>query len=144
MQLNLWSRPQREAVHETVRAHCSAYDLHLVALVISHDPKPLHDASPSFADTLDAADRADVPHESHGEEDAWRNTVLEEVTEPVLMARDYKNLLVEATGRVIILSNFTDGRYCEITLPANALCCNRCCNRLSSGIYVLGESDCCR
>lgn len=111
MQLNLWSRPQREAVRETVRAHCSAYDLHLVALVISHDSKSLRDASPSFVDVLDATDRADVPSESHGEEDAWRNSVLGEVTEPVLMARDYKNLLAEASGRVIILSDFADGRY---------------------------------
>ncbi|KAH9981263.1 hypothetical protein BGW80DRAFT_322020 [Lactifluus volemus] len=43
MQLNLWSRPQREAVHETVRAHCSAYGLHLVALVISHCPNRQQD-----------------------------------------------------------------------------------------------------
>jgi hypothetical protein len=110
MQLNLWSRPQREAVHETIRAHCSAYGLHLVALVISHDSKPPHDASPSFFDTLDAAHCADIPRESHAEEDTWRNSVLEEVTEPVLMACDYKNLLAEASGRVIILSNFADGR----------------------------------
>jgi hypothetical protein len=112
MQLNLWSRSQREAVHETVRAHCSAYGLHLVALVISHSPNRQHDASPSFVDTLDAADRADSPRESHSEENAWRNSVLEEVTEPVLMACDYKSLLAEASGRVIILSNFTDGQYC--------------------------------
>ncbi|KAI0256736.1 hypothetical protein BJV78DRAFT_1166651 [Lactifluus subvellereus] len=111
MQLNLWSGPQREAVRETVRAHCSAYDLHLVALVISHDSKPLRDVSPSFVDVLDATDCTDVPCESHSEEDAWRNSVLDEVTEPVLMARDYKNLLAEASGRVIILSNFADGRF---------------------------------
>lgn len=57
---------------------------------------------------LDAADRADGSHESNLEEDAWRNAVLDEVTEPVLMAYDYKELLSEASGRIIILSNFAD------------------------------------
>jgi hypothetical protein len=124
MQLNLWSRPQREAVHETVRAHCSAYGLHLIALVISHSPNRQHDASPSFVGTLDAADRADSPHKSHSKENAWRNSVLEEVTEPVLMACDYKSLLAEASGRVIILSNFTDGQYCGFMLLADAFLCS--------------------
>lgn len=59
--------------------------------------------------TLDVADRADGPHESHIE-DAWRNAVLDEVTEPVLMAYDYKELLAEASGRIVILSNFADSR----------------------------------
>jgi len=52
-------------------------------------------------DPLDATGRAD-------EEDAWRNTVLDEVTEPVLMAYDYRELLAEASGRIIVLSNFAD------------------------------------
>jgi len=104
MQLNLWSRSQREAVHETVCEHCKAYDLHLVALVVSHDSKP----SLSFMNTLDATGRTDPPSESPVDEDAWRISVLDEVIEPVLMASDYKTLLAEASGRVIILSNFAE------------------------------------
>ncbi|KAI9466243.1 hypothetical protein BJY52DRAFT_1220327 [Lactarius psammicola] len=103
MQLNMWSRSQRQAVHETVLAHCNAYDLRLVALIISHDPKSHPGTGPSLMDTLDATRRAD-------EEDAWRNTVLDEVTEPVLMAYDYRELLAEASGRIIILSNFAESR----------------------------------
>lgn len=53
---------------------------------------------------------ADGRHESHLEEDAWRNTVIDEVTEPVLMANDYRELLAEASGRIIILSHFADSR----------------------------------
>jgi len=107
MQLNLWSRSQREAVHETVCAHCKTYNLHLVALVVSHDSKP----SLSFVNMPDATDRTDLPSKSLIDEDAWRISVLDEVIEPVLMASDYKTLLAEASGRVIILSNFTEGPY---------------------------------
>jgi hypothetical protein len=59
-------------------------------------------------DALDATGRADGPHESDLDEDAWRNAVLNEVTEPVLMAYDYRVLLAEASGRIIILSNFAN------------------------------------
>ncbi|KAI0306543.1 hypothetical protein B0F90DRAFT_1690754 [Multifurca ochricompacta] len=118
MQLNVWSRSQRETVHETVRAYCNAYDLHLVALIISHNSTPLPGARPPFINTPDATDDADVPNESHVGEDAWRNSVLDEVTEPVLMAHDYKNLLAEASGRLIILSNFTD--YSPLALLSRA------------------------
>jgi hypothetical protein len=98
MPLNLWSRSQREAVHETVRAHCTNYDLHLVALVIS------------------STDRPDV---SHQDQDAWRIGVVDQVTEPVIMASDYSALLSEASGRVIILSNFADRRCSALILPSN-------------------------
>jgi hypothetical protein len=86
MPLNLWSRSQRDAVHQTVRAHCTNYDLHLVALVVS----------PSSTDCPDVY------------QDAWRISVLDQITEPVIMAYDYSALLSEASGRVIILSNFAD------------------------------------
>lgn len=108
MQLNMWSQSQRQAVHDTVLAHCNAYDLRLVALIISHDSKPHPRTGPSFMDALDATGRADGPHESDLDEDAWRNAVLNEVTEPVLMAYDYRVLLAEASGRIIILSNFAN------------------------------------
>ena len=117
MQLNLWSRSQREAVHETVRAHCITYDLHLVALVISHDCKPLRGTSTSFLSALDVTDRSDVAPESHIDEDAWRISVVDQVTEPVILASDYKALLSEASGRVIILSNFADRRSSRLILP---------------------------
>ncbi len=61
-------------------------------------------------DALDATGRADGPHHSHLEEDAWRNMVLDEVTEPVLMAYDYRELLANASGRIVILSDFADSR----------------------------------
>ncbi|KAI0006063.1 hypothetical protein BJV74DRAFT_801921 [Russula compacta] len=109
MQLNLWSRSQREAVHETVRAHCNTYDLHLVALVISHDSKPLRGTSLPFLDARDATEGTDISPETHIDEDAWRISVLDEVIEPVLMAYDYKTLLAEASGRVIVLSDFAEG-----------------------------------
>lgn len=108
MQLNLWSRSQREAVHETIRAHCITYGLHLVALVISHDSKPQHDTSLSFVGALDVTERSGVASGGHIDEDAWRIGVLDEVIEPVLMAYDYKTLLAEASGRIIILSNFAE------------------------------------
>jgi hypothetical protein len=120
MQLNLWSRSQREAVHETVRAHCITYDLHLVALVISHDCKPLRGTSTSFLSALDVTDRSDVAPESHIDEDAWRISVLEEVIEPVLMACDYKALLAEASGRVIILTDFAESWCTGLVLHLNA------------------------
>lgn len=112
MKLNLWSRSQREAVHETVRAHCNANDLHLVALVISSHSKTLRGTSPVFETALDSTERLDIPPETHADEDAWRNSVLDEVTEPVIMACDYKTLLAEASGRVIILTNFAE-RLCS-------------------------------
>ncbi|KAH9079444.1 hypothetical protein EDB83DRAFT_1273031 [Lactarius deliciosus] len=105
MQLNMWSRSQRQAVHETVSAHCNAYDLRLVALIISHDSKSHPGTGPLPMDALDATVGT---HESHLEEDAWRNIVLDDVTEPVLMAYDYRELLAEASGRIIVLSNFAD------------------------------------
>ncbi|KAI9446425.1 hypothetical protein H4582DRAFT_560210 [Lactarius indigo] len=105
MQLNMWSRSQRQVVHETVWAHCNAYDLRLVALIISHDSKSHPGTGPLPIDALDATVGTD---ESHLGEDAWRNTVLEDVTEPVLMANDYRELLAEASGRIVILSNFAD------------------------------------
>ena len=110
MQLNMWSRSQRQAVHETVRAHCNAYDLRLVALIVSHDSKSHPRTGPSFMNALNATGRADGSHKSDLDEDAWRNAVLDEVTEPVLMAYDYRELLAEASGRIIILSNFADSR----------------------------------
>jgi hypothetical protein len=61
--------------------------------------------------TLDATGRTDPPSESPVDEDAWRISVLDEVIEPVLMASDYKTLLAEASGRVIILSNFAECPY---------------------------------
>ena len=59
---------------------------------------------------LDVTEDSDVASEGHIDEDAWRIGVLDEVIEPVLMAYDYKTLLAEASGRVIILSNFAEGR----------------------------------
>ncbi|KAI0302068.1 hypothetical protein BC826DRAFT_966114 [Russula brevipes] len=109
MQLNLWSRSQREAVHQTVRAHCNTYDLHLVALVISHDSKSPRSTTLSFLNTSDTTERTDVTPDSDIDENAWRISVLDEVIEPVLMACDYKTLLAEASGRVIILSNSAKG-----------------------------------
>ena len=108
MPLNLWSRSQREAVHETVRAHCTNYDLHLVALLISSTTSP-------FENSSDSTLRPDVPPKIH--EDAWRISVVDEVTEPVIMACDYSALLSEASGRVIILSNFADRRSSARTHP---------------------------
>ena len=110
MQLNMWSQSQRQAVLDTVSAHCNAYGLRLVALIISHDFKSPPRTEISFMGALDATGRADRPQESGLNEDAWRNAVLGEVTEPVLMAHDYRNLLAEASGRIIILSNFADSR----------------------------------
>jgi hypothetical protein len=105
MPLNLWSRSQREAVHETVRAHCTNYDLHLVALLISNTTTPV------------STHRPDVPPKIHPDEDAWRISVVDQVTEPVILASDYKALLSEASGRVIILSNFADRRSSRLILP---------------------------
>ena len=108
MPLNLWSRSQREAVHETVRAHCTHSHLHLVALVISPTPN-------SLPGTLD---RLDVPPKINADEDAWRISVLDAATEPVIIACDYRSLLSEASGRVIILSNFAERRCSGLILPA--------------------------
>jgi hypothetical protein len=116
MQLNMWSRSQRQTVHDTVWAHCNAYHLRLVALIISHDSKSHPGTGSSFMNALDATDCAGGPHESQLEEDAWRNAVLDEVTEPVLMANDYRELLAEASGRIIILSNFADSWCCGSVL----------------------------
>ena len=102
MPLNLWSRSQREAVHETVRAHCTNYDLHLVALVIT----PFENAEHS----------TDVPPKIHAAQDAWRISVVDHVTEPVIMACDYSALLSEASGRVIILSDFAQRRSSGLVL----------------------------
>lgn len=121
MQLNLWSRPQREAVHETVRAYCDAYDLHLIALIISPHSKSPRDTSPLFENALDSTEHHDVPPEIYADEDAWRTSVLDEVTEPAVMAYDYKTLLAEASGRVIILSDFAESRYCGLILLAKCL-----------------------
>ena len=115
MPLNLWSRSQREAAHETVHAHCTNYDLHLVALVISPTSNSLHATSPPVEN---ASDPAPPSHSNiHANEDAWRISVVDEVTEPVIMACDYSALLSEASGRVIILSNFADRRCSGLILP---------------------------
>ncbi|KAI0281435.1 hypothetical protein BGY98DRAFT_958971 [Russula aff. rugulosa BPL654] len=90
MPLNLWSRSQREAVHETVHAHCTNYDLHLVALLISPSENSLHRTTSSFENTETA--RSDVPPKIHPDEDAWRISLVDEVTEPVIMACDYRAL----------------------------------------------------
>ncbi|KAI0273662.1 hypothetical protein BC834DRAFT_221108 [Gloeopeniophorella convolvens] len=108
MQLSLWSRSQRGTVHDTVRAHCSAYGIHLVALIISHDSKPPPNSRPPFVAVQDTDPSASVA-EGPSEEDAWRTSVLDEVTEPIVMAYDYKDLLKEASGRVIVLTSFSDG-----------------------------------
>lgn len=120
MPLNLWSRSQREAVHETVHAHCTNHDLHLVALIISPTSNPLRGTSPpfKFENASDSTERPDVPPGIHADEDAWRISVVDEVTEPVIMACDYRTLLSEASGRVIILSNFTERRCSGLILPA--------------------------
>lgn len=117
MPLNLWSRPQREAAHETVHAHCTNYDLHLVALVISPTSNSLHATTPPVQNASDSTERPDVPPNILADEDAWRISVVDEVTEPVIMACDYSALLSEASGRVIILSNFADRRCSELILP---------------------------
>jgi hypothetical protein len=116
MPLNLWSRSQREAVHETVHAHCTNYDLHLVALLISPSENSLHRTTSSFENTETA--RSDVPPKIHPDEDAWRISLVDEVTEPVIMACDYRALLSEASGRVIILSNFAERRCTGPILPS--------------------------
>ena len=69
---------------------------------------------------LDVTDRSGgVASERHIDEDAWRISVLDEVIEPVLMANDYKTLLAQASGRVIILSNFAEGRCSRPVLHPN-------------------------
>ena len=110
MPLNFWSRSQREAVHETVRAHCTNYDLHLVALLIS-----TFSTSP-FENTHRSAD---LSPKIHPDQDAWRISVVDAVTEPVIMASDYSTLLSEASGRVIILSNFADSRSFQLIRPVH-------------------------
>jgi len=103
MPLNLWSRSQRDAVHETVRAHCAASDLRLVALLVS----PANQLRAGTSPPLHSTEHTDI-----APEDAWRISVVDEVTEPVIMACDYRSLLSEASGRVIILSNFAE-RWCS-------------------------------
>ncbi len=109
MPLNMWSRSQREAVHETVNAHCTNYDLHLVALLVSPTSTPLEN-------TEDSTERPDGPPNIHADGDAWRISVVDQLTEPVIMACDYRTLLSEASGRVIILSNFAERRSSELVL----------------------------
>ncbi len=117
MQLNLWSRSQRETVHETVHAHCTTYDLHLVALVISPTSRQVRATSPPFENALHSTEHPDVAPEIHADEDTWRISVVNEVTEPVIMACDYKTLLSEASGRVIVLSNCAERQSSRLILP---------------------------
>jgi hypothetical protein len=88
-------------------------------LVISHDSKPQHDTSLSFVSALDVTERSGVTSGGHIDEDAWRIGVLDEVIEPVLMAYDYKTLLAEASGRIIVLSNFAQGPSSRLILHPN-------------------------
>ncbi|THH20356.1 hypothetical protein EW146_g965 [Bondarzewia mesenterica] len=108
--LDMWSSSQRKRAHETIKAYCHHHSLHLVALVVSSITE-----NPSFSSfsvsTLSMPDK-----HAHGgssdrfsHEDVWRERIVSELTEPILMANDYAWMLKEASGRVLIISTYSQG-----------------------------------
>ena len=92
----MWSTSQREKAFETVQAYCWEHELHLAALVVSPRWSENGPLPPRFSSASDAGACVTC-------EDVWRQRVLSEVTEPVLVALDYVQMLQEASGRLIIL-----------------------------------------
>ena len=97
--LDMWSASQREKAVETVQAYCWKHELHLVALVVS----PRRSENGSLPPQLSRFSSESGVGACATCEDVWRQRVLSEVTEPVLVALDYIQMLQEASGRLIIL-----------------------------------------
>lgn len=102
MSLDVWSASQRNRVRETIQAFCSEYDLHLVSLILCGTPG----ATQQSADFLLAHS---VPV---GKCEAVCGASFRAIAEPIIMAEDYKKMLTEASGRILVVSCCGQGTVC--------------------------------
>lgn len=94
---------QRMHVYETVRAYCASHSLRLVAMIASppgscENPGSLAQ-QPIVQGRLHKTNTAfDLLDEN------LSDMVAREITEPLLLVRDYLTMLQEAQGRILIIS----------------------------------------
>ena len=117
--VDVTSKADRFRASETVKAYCTDHALNLVAL-IAFPPTYL---GPS---ELTSSHLTETPLDfptlmpqkflplNLAKDDVWQDSVFREVAEPVLMTQEYIRLLRKYSGRVIIVSGCTKGRFsCE-------------------------------
>jgi hypothetical protein len=104
MSLDPSSTADRAHAYETIEAYCSRHALQLVALIscpcvddsftniIRRSSSPAHNSSQK------------IPSLSLASDDAWKELVAREITEPILLARDFVRMLRTSSGRIILVS----------------------------------------
>lgn len=103
MSLDVWSASQRSRVHETIRTFCSDHDLHLVSLILCATPGgALCSEDFLLAHSISLSKCEDI----------WRAS-FRATTEAIVMAEDYKSMLSEASGKIVVLSNCYQGTHLE-------------------------------
>lgn len=114
--VDVTSKADRLRAFETVKAYCSDHALNLVALIIFPPTYqgPSEPSSPHLTEIpLDFPKL--IPQKllplNLAKDDVWQDSVFREVTEPVLIAQEYVRLLRKSSGRVIIVSGCTEGRF---------------------------------
>ena len=111
------SKADRLRAYETVKAYCFDHSLHLTALIAfppiyenSSEPNSPHSASVISADHSTHPAAKFLPL-SFSKDVVWQDSVFREITEPVLIIQEYIMLLKECSGRVIIVSGCSQGRF---------------------------------
>ncbi|KIM87541.1 hypothetical protein PILCRDRAFT_815080 [Piloderma croceum F 1598] len=117
--VDISSKADRLRAYETVKAYCSDHSLHLTAL-IAFPPiyeTPSESTPPSSAATHPLVQgplthlRPKFLPLSFSKDSVWQDSVFREITEPVLIIQEYIRLLKDSSGRVIIVSGCSQGRF---------------------------------
>ncbi|KII88670.1 hypothetical protein PLICRDRAFT_41875 [Plicaturopsis crispa FD-325 SS-3] len=121
--LDISSKSHRQHAYETIKAYCSDHLLHLAALVVlppTPDDMPSRTASQRHAATsstdLGLSESRNYLPVFLAKDSAWKSLVTREVTEPVLLLRDYIKLLRKSAGRIIMVSGCSDSSITGIDL----------------------------
>jgi hypothetical protein len=107
--LDTLSKPERLRAYQTIKAYCASYSLHLVAL-INLPPAPKyydHPGTSSRTIYADQTSRKCLPL-ILAKDEMLQEIVASEVTEVVLVAKDYLKMVRKSSGRVVVVSGCLD------------------------------------
>lgn len=99
--LDMHSATQRAHASETVHAFCLSHALHLVALIV------LPHSSPALRASRLRRRQHPQPVKRNEEDLAfpmWDEELVSATLEPIAIVRDYFDLLMKASGRVVVMS----------------------------------------
>ncbi|KAL6305375.1 hypothetical protein BKA93DRAFT_779621 [Sparassis latifolia] len=123
---DLGSAAQRKSAFETVHAYCVGRSLRLVTLILAPPHAPLHwwESPQSHSSQITAADHSQPMRTVITQGDLtqsllWADRVKHSIMEPILVIRDYVDMLVASSGRLILISGCPEDYLCELQFESS-------------------------